>query len=151
MAILDTSVTGSFNEDRDENVFIGLDLPIRKSDGVDGYFASTSTTLTAVKNNIRNLLLTNRGERFLQPNLGLSLRRFLFEQYTSDLQDSIKAEIIDTINFWLPFVTVTELRVNMEEASDGNINNNKLNIVTTFSIRHAPNILESVEVDITGD
>ena len=85
MAILDTSVTGSFNEDRDENIFIGLDLPIRKSEGVDGYFASTSTTVSAVKNNIRNLLLTNKGERYLQPDIGLNLRKFLFEQITDDI------------------------------------------------------------------
>ena len=40
--------------DRDENIFVGIDLPFHKSDGVDGYFGSTTTTIQAVKNNIRN-------------------------------------------------------------------------------------------------
>ena len=41
-------------EDNDENIFIGIDLPFRNSDGVQGYFASTSTTIEAVKVNIKN-------------------------------------------------------------------------------------------------
>ena len=31
--------------DRDERVFIGIDLPFRKSESKEGYFASTSTTI----------------------------------------------------------------------------------------------------------
>ena len=143
MAILDTSVTGSFNEDRDEEVFIGLDLPIRKSDGVEGYFASTSTTVQAVKNNIKNLLLTNRGERYLQPTIGLNLRKYLFEQFTVDVEDGIKADIVDSLNTWLPFVNIVELRINQNE--------NTLNIYVSFNIRNVPNMVDSVEVSITGD
>ena len=37
-------------QDRDENVFIGISLPFRKSTGVEGWFASESTTIEAVKN-----------------------------------------------------------------------------------------------------
>ena len=53
--------------DNDSNVKIGIDLPIRRDSGEDGFFASTSTTIEAVKNNIRNLLQTNQGERLFQP------------------------------------------------------------------------------------
>ena len=146
MAILDTSVTGSFNEDRDDNIFIGLDLPIRKSDGVEGYFTSTSTTIAAVKNNIRNILLTNKGERFLQPDIGLNLRKYAFEQFDSEMIESVRIEIVDTFKNWLPFVEIRELRVNMDETDS--IGKNKLNIFVLFNIKKNPNILESVEVQI---
>ena len=149
MAILDTSITGSFNEDRDENIFIGLDLPIRKSDAVDGYFASTSTTIAAVKNNIRNILLTTKGERFLQPEVGLNLRKFIFEQYTEDAENSIKAEIVDTFEMWLPFVEINEIKINMDETDS--IGKNKLKVFVLFNIKNSPNIIDSVEVDITGE
>ena len=68
MAIKDLSKK-PFIEDRDDNVFIGIDLPFRKSDGSEGWFASTKTTINAVKNNISNLLNTHKGERYLQPNI----------------------------------------------------------------------------------
>ena len=62
MAILDKSKK-PYIVDRDENVFIGIDLPFRKSDGVEGLFASTSTTIEAAKVNLKCLLNTKKGER----------------------------------------------------------------------------------------
>ena len=147
MAIKDTSKK-PFIEDRDNNVFIGIDLPFRKSDGIEGWFASTTTTITAVKNNIRNLLNTHKGERYLQPNIGLNLRKFQFEQFTDELRLQIENDILDTFEFWLPFVQVRELKVQMSDATAGSVNNNKLIINVVFNITRDPNTLESVQVEI---
>ena len=147
MAILDTSKK-PFIEDRDEKIFIGIDLPFRKSDGIEGYFASTTTTIDAVKNNIRNLLQTNKGERLMQPGIGMGLKRFLFEQFTDESRIEIENEIIDTFKFWLPFVEIKKLIINMDE--DYDIGRNKLNVDITFNINKDPNTLASVQVDI-GD
>ena len=147
MAIKDTSKK-PFIEDRDDNVFIGIDLPFRKSDGIEGWFASTTTTITAVKNNIRNLLNTHKGERYMQPNIGLNLRKFLFEQFTDELRLQIENDILDTFDFWLPFVQVKDLKVEMSDATAGSVNNNKLIISVVFNITKDPNTLESVQVEI---
>ena len=147
MAIKDLSKK-PFIEDRDDNVFIGIDLPFRKSDGIEGWFASTTTTIEAVKNNIRNLLSTHKGERYLQPNIGLNLRKFLFEQFTDELRLQIENDILDTIDFWLPFIQVKDLKVEMSSATAGDVNNNKLIISVVFNITRDPNTLESVQVEI---
>ena len=147
MAIKDTSKK-PFIEDRDDNIFIGIDLPFRKSDGIEGWFASTTTTIEAVKNNIRNLLSTHKGERYLQPNIGLNLRKFLFEQFTDELRLQIENDILDTIDFWLPFIQVKDLKVGMSSATAGSVNNNKLIISVVFNITRDPNTLESVQVEI---
>ena len=149
MAIKDLSKK-PFIEDRDNNVFIGIDLPFRKSDGIEGWFASTTTTIKAVKNNIRNLLSTHKGERFMQPNIGLNLRKFQFEQFTDELRLQIENDILDTFEFWLPFVQVRELKVQMSDATAGSVNNNKLIISVVFNITRDPNTLESVQVEIGG-
>ena len=149
MAIKDLSKK-PFIEDRDDNVFIGIDLPFRKSDGIEGWFASTTTTITAVKNNIRNLLSTHKGERFMQPNIGLNLRKFQFEQFTDELRLQIENDILDTFEFWLPFVQVRDLEVQMSEVTAGGVNNNKLIISVVFNIKRDPNTLESVQVEIGG-
>ena len=72
MAIINNKVKPLKN-DRDENVFIGIDLPFRKSEGNSGWFESTTTTFKAVRNNIKSLLLTEKGQRIMQPSLGLNL------------------------------------------------------------------------------
>ena len=149
MAIKDLSKK-PFIEDRDDNVFIGIDLPFRKSDGIEGWFASTTTTITAVKNNIRNLLSTHKGERFMQPNIGLNLRKFQFEQFTDELRLQIENDILDTFEFWLPFVQVRDLEVQMSEVTAGGVNNNKLIISVVFNIKRDTNTLESVQVEIGG-
>ena len=149
MAIKDLSKK-PFIEDRDDNVFIGIDLPFRKSEGVEGWFAATTTTIEAVKNNIKNLLSTHKGERYMQPNIGLNLRKFMFEQFTDELRLQIENDILDTFEFWLPFVQIRDLQVGMSPATAGSVNNNKLIINIVFNITRDPNTLESVQVEI-GD
>jgi phage baseplate assembly protein W len=147
MAIKDT-YKKPFIEDRDDSVFIGIDLPFRKSDGIEGWFASTTTTIKAVKNNIRNLLSTHKGERYLQPNIGLNLRTVQFEQFTDELRLQIENDILDTFDFWLPFIQVKDLTVQMSTTTAGSVNNNKLIINVVFNITRDPNTLESVQVEI---
>ena len=146
MAIRDTSKK-PYIIDNDSNVKVGIDLPIRRGERKDGWFASTDTTIKAVKNNIRNLLMTERGERFMQPNLGLGLRNFLFEQFTDETRIKIENQIVDTFNFWLPFVEIKELEVNMMNSDDYG-SKNKLNINITFNIKRNPMTHESVQVEI---
>ena len=145
MAILNEKVKPLI-DDRDENVFIGIDLPFRKSNGSEGWFESTKTTFDSVRNNIKSLLLTNRGERIMQPSLGLNLRKYLFEPLTGDTILTIETEIYQTIDFWLPFVNIDNLEVTMGEASD--IGSNTINISVTFSIRNSRNYFDTIQVTI---
>ena len=145
MAIKDTS-RKPFIEDNNDNISIGLDLPIRKSNGKEGYFASTSTTLEAVKVNIRNLLNTYQGERLMQPALGINLIKYLFNQITEETILGIQDDILDTFTTWLPFVEVRDIQV-LTENNQNNISNIiRINIV--FNITQDPNTLDSVQVSI---
>ena len=145
MAVRDTTKK-PYIADRDDNVFIGIDYPFHKSDSAEGYFRSTETTIKAVKNNIKLLLMTEKGERIMQPTLGLGLRRFLFEQYTPDLRLAIQNEITDMINIWLPFVEIKDLQISM--GPDNDVGRNTMTIRVDFNITRDPNTLESVQVEI---
>ena len=145
MAIRDTTKK-PYVEDVDELISVGIDYPFHRSIGVEGWFASTNTTIDAVKNNIKMLLNTNRGERLMQPNLGLNIRRFLFEQFTDDIRIGIENDIVDSFNFWLPFVEIKDLNISMDDSDY--MGKNKLNISVVFNIIRDPNTLESVNVTI---
>ena len=145
MAILDTSKK-PFIQDRDNDVFIGINLPFKKSEGSEGYFLSTTTTIDAVKNNVKLLLSTDKGERIFQPNLGIGLRRFLFEPITGETTLAIQNEIVDTFNFWLPFITVKDIQVETTSADGTNLNQISINVI--FNLDKDPNTLESVQVQI---
>ena len=145
MAILDTSKK-PFIQDRDNDVFIGINLPFKKSEGSEGYFLSTTTTIEAVKNNVKLLLSTDKGERIFQPNLGIGLRRFLFEPITGETTTNIQNEIVETFNFWLPFVTIKDIQV--ETTSADGINPNQISVNVIFNLDKSPNSLESVKVQV---
>ena len=145
MAVLDTSKK-PFIQDRDNDVFIGINLPFKKSEGSEGYFLSTTTTIEAVKNNVRLLLSTDKGERIFQPNLGIGLRRFLFEPITGETTLAIQNEIVDTFNFWLPFITIKDIQVETTSADGTNPNQISINVI--FNLDKDPNTLESVQVQI---
>ena len=149
MAIKDTS-RKPYIVDNDTNVKVGIDLPIRRGDDRDGYFASTSTTIEAVKNNIRNLLQTNEGERFFQPNLGLNLRTLLFEHITNENLIGVQNAIMDKFEFWLPFVEVRNIEV-LSRDDDSNIGINEIRVKILFNIKQDPNTLDSITLDFSSD
>ena len=131
-----------FVEDLDTRVSVGLDLPIaRKPGDQGGYFATTKTTMDAIKNDIRLLLTTERGERLFQPFLGVNIRRFLFEQITDDTAIEIENDIVDTFETWLPFVQLQDIEVDL-----GDQDKNQIKINITFNIQNAPTELQSVGV-----
>ena len=145
MAIINKKVKPLAN-DRDENVYIGIDLPFRKSDGNEGWFASTTTTFKAVRNNVKSLLVTEKGERLMQPSMGLNLKKYLFEQLDDDLIIAIENDIYQTFKFWLPFVNIVDLQITM--GGDNDIGRNQLNISLTFSINQDQNTFDTVNVTI---
>ena len=141
MAISDNRVN-QFIEDKDTRVSVGIALPLgRQPGGTKGYFATTDTTLDAVKTNIRTLLLTERGERLFQPNLGMNLKRFLFEQVTENTVIEIENDIVSTFERWLPFVQLEDIQVDIS-----NQDRNQIKIDIKFNIINVPSELQSVGV-----
>tara|TARA_Y100000004_G_scaffold186765_1_gene238674 strand:- start:42 stop:533 length:492 start_codon:yes stop_codon:yes gene_type:complete len=149
MAIRDTS-RKPYIQDNDNKVKIGIDLPIRRDDGLDGFFATTSTTIEAVKNNIRNLLQTNEGERFFQPNLGLNLRTLLFEHITNENLIGVQDAILDKMEFWLPFVEIRDIQI-LSRNNTTDIGANEIRIKILFNIIQDPNTLDSVTLNFSSD
>ena len=141
MAIRDTRVN-RFIEDQDTRVSVGLQMPLGRQPGsVDGYFSTTKTTIDAVKEDIKMLLLTQQGERLFQPLLGMNIRRFLFEQITENTVIEIENDIVSTFSRWLPFVQLNDIKIDITEQD-----RNKIKIDIKFNIANAPNDLQSVGV-----
>jgi len=145
MAIINEKIKPLSN-DRDENIFIGIDLPFRKSSGNEGWFESTTQTFNAVRNNIKSILLTERGQRIMQPSLGLNLKKYLFEPINQDTVSKIESDIFETFNFWLPFVNILDLDVSFSENYD--VGRNQINISLKFNIKQNQNYFDTINVTI---
>ena len=65
----------------------------------------------AIKQSIVNLLLTNRGERLFNPNIGSDIRTLLFEPMDYGVAAIIKSKIVDTLTDYEPRIRILELYV----------------------------------------
>lgn len=93
-------------------------------------YLGTATNEDAVKNALRQLLLTNKGERFYDARYGGGIRDMLFELYDPMQQEATKYEIKSTIERYEPRAIVHDIEVNVDEQR------NSLHIRIVFGIRN---------------
>jgi len=100
------------------------------------------TSVASVKQSIRKLLLTNRGDIPFQPLLGADLNRILFELSADLDEDDIETIVTETIRRYEPRVGKLEVRADMRE------DQNALTLYIVFQI--VENLrTETMEVSIS--
>lgn len=82
----------------------------------------------AIKQSVKNLVLTNHYERPFHPEIGSSITALLFEPYTPMLQSMLEQAIINTITNFEPRVRLLEVEVSM------NPDNQTVFVQITFQI-----------------
>ncbi len=80
--------------------------PLTAND-VDGVFQLLKEPTTAIKQNLKFLVLTSPGERIRVPSFGVGLRRYLFENLTPGLKNTIRQNIIDQARTFMPYIQIT--------------------------------------------
>jgi len=90
-----------------KNITIGIGLPFNAPSA----FRSTYDFKEQLKYNLINLLLTNKGERILNPNFGTDIRKQLFNQMVDDSFEILKTDILNTIKVYIPEITVERLDI----------------------------------------
>lgn len=74
----------------------------------------SETNEEAVKTSIRNLLLTNRGDRLFNNTLGSDVRAMLFENPDPAIDQIIADYVTKTIENYEPRAGITDVNVNTE-------------------------------------
>jgi uncharacterized protein len=121
---------------------IGITLPIKL--GNTGYFEQSFDTLTQVKSNFINLILTRKGERVHQPEFGCDIHKYLFEQLTPENIEGARLSVISAVNQWMPFLEL----INFEfEATPENIDRNRIRLYVGYRLTNAPNIEDQIVLE----
>ena len=94
--------------DLNKDVAVGITLPFGKSSGL---FNLSYTTEEQSISNLKNLLLTRKGERVFQPNFGSNIPSLLFEQMNSSLEVDLEQSLRDDIGFWLPYILIDDILI----------------------------------------
>lgn len=92
------------------NKAVGVMLPL----GGSPMFKLSYTTEQQAISNLKNLLLTTKGERPFQPLFGSDIYSLLFENIQSDLDSLLEESLTNDIGFWLPYILLNRVEVNSE-------------------------------------
>jgi len=92
--------------------------------------------ITAIKNSIRNLLLTGYGERLFQPQIGCGITNYLFEQLTPITVASIRQSIERTFKYHEPRASVVS--IDIKDQSD----TNSLFVSVSVKILNVPELVD---------
>ena len=110
--------------DLQKNIVIGVSLPFNAA----GVFNKTYSTKDQIKSNLINLLLTDKGERIMNPEFGADIRRSLFENITSPDLDTLRIKIINAVNVFIPEIELTDVSIIPE------FDYNTLNITVSYRL-----------------
>tara|TARA_B100001250_G_C19528340_1_gene669172 strand:+ start:187 stop:615 length:429 start_codon:yes stop_codon:yes gene_type:complete len=133
--------------DMDDNISVGITLPLQS--GQDGFFNQSQTTLEAAKSNVRNLLLTMKGERPMQPEFGSDLYQVLFEPIVDggEIEEKCTIAIQEAVDTWLPYLNIDDLSIT---TTDEDKARNIYKISMTFSIKADPDRFDELTFTVEG-
>lgn len=86
---------------------IAVKLPLVKSE-IDG-FGMLKTVRATAKQNFKMLLLTNPGERVMDPLYGVGLKRYLFQNFTQITFSEIDTKIREQVSIYMPALQINEI------------------------------------------
>jgi phage baseplate assembly protein W len=93
----------------------------------------------AVKDALKNLLLTDRGERLMQPDLGGGIKELLFENMTPAVLTLIKDRVEECVKTTEPRAELVSVQVS------SNIDDNFVGVKIVFYVR---NIEQPITLDV---
>ena len=103
-------------------------------DSKDGAYGLNKTLRESIRQNLKNLILTAKGERVMLPDFGVGLRNFLFEQFNPIVLTNISDEIKSQVSNYMPFVNVRRINFADSESNPGLIGEKELRIEIVYDI-----------------
>jgi phage baseplate assembly protein W len=127
MAIINFKSVGKTREQKKTNelkkaaIPIGIATPLRP--GSDDLFAMHYNLADQVADNLRNLILTNWGERVGLYNFGGNLRPILSDFVSQDDFDAKATErILSAVNKWMPYVVLETFESSIDRVQNNSSN-----------------------------
>ena len=118
-----------------------------------GFFQGNSDTISAVRENIKTLLLTTKGERVMHAELGTQipvLQGQLFEPISRDETfENIRLEIETAIQTYLPYIRILNISM-ITQDEEPILGNNKIRINMSNAISDQSALVDNVDITLNN-
>jgi len=111
-----------------------IKFPLRDDVSTNTYFQMSNVTKDAFSSDLLLLLLTQKGERYYEPDYGTNLLKYIFEPNDSLTSTDIEQEIKRTVSLYIPALTIESVTFNWDVDADGQpISENQLSVKIKFT------------------
>tara|TARA_Y100000034_G_C6777835_1_gene347440 strand:- start:46 stop:579 length:534 start_codon:yes stop_codon:yes gene_type:complete len=118
-----------------------------------GFFQGNTDTISAVRENIKILLLTRKGERVMHGEMGTNItgrEGSLFEPITKEETfENIRLEIESAIKQYLPYIRIVNIRM-ITQDEEPELGNNKIRISMDYTITDQSAIVDTVNIGVNN-
>jgi len=111
----------------------------------DGY-GLTKSIQEVAKQNFKMLVLTNPGERIMDPDFGVGIQSYLFENNGPAVYTQIDARVREQAAKYLPFIQVQDVDFNTPDNNPG-LSENFLGVSIKYTIKRL-NIGDVLEIPL---
>ena len=123
---------------------IGIRTPMRLGQGSDGIFQMHFSLENQLRDNFRNLLLTNHGERVAIHNFGADLQYLTMELGSEGFDNELLLRINTAVSKFMPFIKLADLEREIENSD--NENTAKIRVKVFYSVPSLRIFNQAVEV-----
>lgn len=134
----------ALNRNQSNQIPIAIKMPMSDGVGSDGLWEMTKDVKSTIRQNIKNLILTNWGERFSSYTYGANLSELSLEYYGNSFDEEVAVRIKTATTNWMPFVTLEDLQVFPIIKSEGEVS--RVRIKVFYSVPSANIGRDGVEV-----
>ena len=108
-----------------------LPLVTDPSDGI----ALTKTYAQVANQNLKMLVLTIPGERVMEPEFGVGLKKYLFENAGAELDATIRQNIFEQVNKYLPYIEILGIDFNDSSVGPTDLDRNILSVGIRYFVK----------------
>jgi len=111
-----------------------IKFPLNDNLSTNTYFLMTQVTKEAFSSDLLLLLVTQKGERYYEPDYGTDLLKYIFEPNDNITATDVEAEIKNTVSKYIPNLKINKINFNWNLDDNGQpISENQLNVTIMFT------------------
>jgi phage baseplate assembly protein W len=115
-----------------EDTPIGIITPLRLSNTNSSFFEMNVDLKKQIRDNFRNMVSTNHGERLMLNDFGGNLSSLAFELGSESIDAEAMKRIVKTTSKYMPFVVLNSFEPTKETSLDGTLA--RVGLIIVFSV-----------------
>lgn len=110
-----------------------ITFPFKDDNEINSFIHMNQVSKDSYSSNLLLLLLTQKNERYYEPDYGTNLLKFIFEPNDNLTANQVEDEIKNTVSLYIPEIKINSVTFNWDNDEKNIINENQLNVNIKFT------------------